>query len=253
MEARENVQEETIVDFFKKIEGIGGVLKAVAGDKLQAVVEFRPSGRRVLLDLTQEPVKVTVGEQGIDGTTGMAGTVEDLHEAFVGKLNVIEGIGQRKLLTKGAMCHMVSFFPVMGLTPVLYGDHLYAANGRKPGAIRRSLAAFIGFFFGIFAWLGGLLLRGLKRKELLVALGAMSRGSGRFSPHAVLAARPPMPGKSDHKLAAPRPGFIKRIWIGIMSFNMYLSGWFVSLFRYKLGLPIDLFKVLAKLARGLGY
>jgi hypothetical protein len=165
---------------------------------------------------------------------------------------VIEGIGQRRLLTKGAMCHMVSFFPVLGLTPVLYGDHLYAANGRKPGAIRRGLAAFIGIFFGIFAWLGGLLLRGLNSKELLIPLGAMSRGSGKFSPHAVMAPRV-KPQKSDHKLAPERPGFFKRIWIGIMSFNMYLSGWFVSLFRYKLGLPIDLFKVLAKLARGLGY
>ena len=70
----QNVQEDTIVDFLQSIETVGGLLKAVAGDKLQAVVEFRPSGRRVLLDLTRDPVQVSVGEQGIDGSTGMAGT-----------------------------------------------------------------------------------------------------------------------------------------------------------------------------------
>jgi hypothetical protein len=244
-------REQTMIEFFRRIGGIGGVMQAVAGDKLQAVVEFLPSGRRVLLDLTRNPVQVEVGGQGLDGTTGMAGSVDDLHDAFVGDLSVIEGIGQRKLMAKGGMCHLVSFFPVLGMTPVLYAEHLATANAR-PGALGRMLAGFFGFFFGLFAWLGGLLMRSLGRKELIVALDSMSRGSGRFSRQANLTKLPKARlRKSDHPLDVPRPSAVRRAWLWMLSTNLYLSGWFISLLRYKLKIPLDLFGILGKMSRGL--
>jgi len=246
--------ENGIVDFFKRIERLGGLLQRVTNGGTRAVVEFRGSGNRVLLDLVANPIQVIAGKQGLKGTTTMAATPQDLHETLLGKLAVMKGINQRRLLTKGGMCHLVAFFPIFDLVPVLYAEHLMLADSqkKKPGWFRRTWAAFFGFFFRMFACMGGLAMRGHKPKELIEAFTKMSRSAGRFSP--LIENKKPNNKKNEkeHPLQAPRPSFFRSVWLKTVSGFLYLAGWKISFLKYKLKVPIDLFRIIESLSNALG-
>ncbi|HUU01510.1 MAG TPA: hypothetical protein VM425_08735 [Myxococcota bacterium] len=245
--------QQGIVDFFGRIGKLSGLLTSVTGGGLQAVLEFRETGKRLLLD--PEGGRVVFGGHGLEGTVAMAGTSEDLHDLLLGKLSVIDGISERRLLLKGGMCHLVAFFPLFDLAPVAYAEHLLIEERRrqrKPRKLRRLLGAFFGLFFRLFAFLLGRALRRHPTRELNAALSAMSRGAARFSP-LIEPSRPVALGEEENNpLAAPRASLLRRFWFWTIRAAMFTGGRIISLMKYKLGLPVDLFRVLAGLSRGLG-
>ncbi len=247
----DNIQRG-IIDFFRRIGKLPGLLTSVTGGYLPAVLEFRESGKRLLLD--PENGRVELGGSGLEGTVSMAGSSQDLHAVLLGKLPVIDGISQRRLLLKGGMCHLVAFFPLFDLAPVPYAENLLLnerAPERKPGKLRSSLGAFFGLFLRLFAFMLGRVLRRRPTRELNQALAAMSRGAARYSTLAT-APRQAAPGaEDDNPLAAPRASWPRRCWLAIIRAAMFTGGRIFSLINYKFGLPVDLFDVLGGLSRGL--
>jgi len=246
--------ENDIVGFFAKIENLDNLMQRVTKGGIQAVLEFRETNKRVLVDLSSSPIQVVEGKQGIEGTVSMAATANDMHDVMIGKLGLADGINQRRLLTKGGMCHLVTFFPVLGLVPVLYAEHLLSINGakKKSGWFGRMWAGFFGFFFRLAAFMGGLFMRGHGPHELLDAFKSMSRGAGRFSPSIGKKSAARQKRKTNHPLQPRPPGFLRRIWLKLVSGGLYLAGWKLSLFKYKFKIPINLFRVLESLSRALG-
>lgn len=241
--------EQQMIPFFQRLEGLGGMLLKCTGGGFSSVVEFSESKKRIHLDLSRVPVKVRTGGTELDGTVGMAGSSEDLQQIMLGKLPVVDGIAQRRLMLKGSMRYLVSMFPVLDQTPVLYADHLY--KPRRAGPIRRGLARFFGWLFAFFAGLAGRLLRRADRRQVLSVLSAMSRGASRFSPGERMKKKPARKISADNPLEAPKTSLWRRTWIGILRFSMYMAGWQLSLFKYKLGFPFDLFAILGRFSDGL--
>lgn len=241
--------EQQMVPFFQRLEGLGGMLLKCTGGGFSSVVEFSKTKKRIQLDLSALPVRVRTGGTELDGTVGMAGSAEDLQQIMLGKLAIVDGIAQRRLMLKGSMRHLLNMFPVLEQTPVLYADHLH--QPKPAGPIRRGLARFIGWIFAFFAGLFGRLLRRADRRQVLSVLGAMARGASRFSPGERIRKVPERKISSSNPLEAPRASLWRRTWIGIMSFLMYASGWQLSLLKYKLGFPIDLFSILGRFSQGL--
>jgi hypothetical protein len=247
--------QEHIESFFGRVINLGGLMRAVTDGGLPAVLEFRGTGKRVLLDLTVDPVQVTTGGPGIEASVAMAASTEDLHETLLGRLPLMRGINERRLLVKGGMNKLVAFFPVFGLVPVLYADHLLSVNGKpdrkRPGWFRRGLAGFFGFFFGLFAWLGGKIMKGFRPRELIDALAAMSRGAGRFLPRIGKKEPPEKMEKPDNPLDEPAASWARRAWLRLVSGTLFVAGWKLSLFKYKFGIPVDLFRVMESLSKSM--
>ncbi|MFC1654622.1 hypothetical protein ACFL2F_02350 [Myxococcota bacterium] len=244
-----NGVEKQIVPFFKRLEGLGGMLLKCTGGGFSSVVEFSESKNRILLDLSTDPVRVRTGGHELDGTVGMTGSREDLQQIFLGKLPIVDGIAQRRLLLKGGMCYLVKMFPILDQTPVLYADHLH--QPKPVGPIRRGLARFFGWIFAFFAGLAGRMLRKADRRQVLAVLGAMSRGTSRFSPGERMRKKSVRKPSGDNPLDAPPASLWRRTWIGVLRFFMYMAGWELSLFKYKLGFPVDLFAILGRFSDGL--
>ena len=241
--------EKQMVPFFQRLEGLGGMLLKCTGGGFSSVVEFTESKKRIQLDLSQVPVRVRTGGTELDGTVGMAGSDEDLQQIMLGKLPVVDGIAQRRLLLKGSMRYLVAMFPVLDQTPVLYADHLQ--EPKRTGPLRRGLARFFGWIFAFFAGLIGRLLRRADRRQVLSVLSAMSRGASRFSPGERMKKKPKRKISPDNPLEAPRASWWRRTWVGFLRFCMYAAGWQLSLFKYKLGFPFDLFAILGRFSDGL--
>jgi hypothetical protein len=241
--------EQSMIPFFQRLEDMGGMLLKCTGGGFSSLVEFSDSKKRILLDLSRVPVKVRTGGTELDGTVGMAGSGEDLRQIMLGKLSVIDGIAQRRLMLKGSMCHLVKMFPILDQTPALYADHLH--RPKPAGPIRRGLARFFGWIFAFFAGLAGRLLRRADRRQVLSVLSAMSRGASRFSPGERMKKKPKRKVSAKNPLEAPKASLWRRTWIGILRFSMYAAGWELSLFKYKLGLPFDLFAILGRFSDGL--
>lgn len=244
-----NGVEKQMIPFFQRLEGLGGMLLKCTGGGFSSVVEFTGSKKRIQLDLSKVPVQVRTGGTELDGTVGMSGSEEDLQQIMLGQLPIVDGIAQRRLMLKGSMRHLVSMFPVLDQTPVLYADHLH--QPKRVGPIRRGLARFFGWIFAFFAGLAGRLLRRADRRQVLSVLGAMSRGTSRFSPGERMRKPPKRKISSNNPLEAPKASLWRRTWIGILSFFMYVAGWELSLFKYKLGFPFDLFAILGRFSDGL--
>jgi len=236
--------EQQMIPFFQRLEGMGGMLLKCTGGGFSSVVEFADSKKRIQLDLSRVPVRVRAGGTELDGTVGMAGSADDLQQIMLGKLSVIDGIAQRRLMLKGSMCHLVKMFPVLDQTPALYADHLY--QPKRAGPIRRGLARFFGWIFAFFAGLAGSLLRRADRRQVLSVLSAMSRGASRFSPGERMRKARKRKISAGHPLEAPRASLWRRTWIAVLRFCMYAAGWHLSLFKYKLGFPFDLFSILGR-------
>jgi hypothetical protein len=241
--------EKQMVPFFQRLEGLGGMLLKCTGGGFSSVVEFSDTKKRIQLDLSAVPVKVRTGGTELDGTVGMSGSQEDLQEIMLGRLPIVDGIAQRRLMLKGSMSYLVNMFPVLEQTPVLYADHLH--QPKRAGPIRRGLARFFGWIFAFFAGLAGRLLRRADRRQVLSVLGAMSRGASRFSPGERIRKAPKRKISTGNPLEAPRASLWRRTWIGILSFSMYAAGWQLSLFKYKLGFPFDLFAIIGRFSDGL--
>ena len=246
--------EDGIASFFKRIENLDRLMQRITKGGMQVVIEFRETGNRVLIDLASSPIQVTTGKQGIVGSASMAATADDLHDALIGKLGLVDGLNQRRLLTKGGMCHLVTFFPVLGLVPALYAEHLLSSNGakKKSGWFARMWAGFFGFFFRLSAFMGGLFMRRHKPQELIDAFCCMSRGTGRFSPLIENKVAAKRKSNTSHPLQPRPPGILRRIWLKMICGGLYLAGWNLSLLKYKLKIPIDMFRVLASLSKALG-
>lgn len=244
-----NAVKKNITSFFQRLEGLGGMLSKCTGGGFSSVVEFKNSGKRIQLDLSSDPVAVKIGGSEIDGTVGMAGTDADLEEILLGNLAVIDGIAQRRLLLKGGMCHLVKVFPVLDQTPVLYTDHLH--KPKAVGPVRRGLARFFQWIFAFFAHLAGRLLRRADRRQVLSVLVAMSRGASRFSPGERMQKKSKTKTSGKNPLDAPPASLWRRTWIRFLRFCMYAAGWELSLFKYKLGFPFDLFAILGRFSDGL--
>lgn len=241
--------ERNITPFFQRLEGLGGMLFKCTGGGFSNVVEFRESGKRIQLDLSTDPVRVRTGGHELDGTVGMAGTGDDLQDILLGNLSVVDAIAQRRLLLKGNMCHLVRMFPILDRTPALYADHLHRPE--PVGPVRRALGRFCGWLFAFFASLAGRMLKRADRRQVLSVLGAMSRGASRFSPGGRTRKKPRRKPSDDNPLEAPPASLWRRTWLGVIRFSMYVAGWKLSLLKYKLGLPVDLFAVLGRFSDGL--
>ena len=245
--------ENTIVTFFPRLEGIGGLLRALTGySPLRVVVEIRGTPNRILLDLASPSFQITVGGPGLQGVVCLAGSPEDLHQTFSGDMAIMEGIAQRRLLLTGSMGNLVLMFPVVDQIPVLYGEHLESldANRRKPGPIRRWLACGIERVAGVFVYLVGRVLRGLGRHEILKVLASMSYGAARFSGR-VRVMKPEVPSRSSsNPLDEPRPSLWRAFLMWTLSWKMYRAGWFVSLLKHRMGVPVDVFRVMERFSSG---
>lgn len=244
-----NEIEKNITPFFQRLEGLGGMLFKCTGGGFSSVVEFRESGKRIQLDLASDPVRVRTGGHEIDGTVGMAGTQEDLQDILLGSLRVVDAIAQRRLLLKGSMCYLVKMFPILDQTPALYADHLH--QPKPAGPVRRALGRFFQWFFAFFAGLAGRMLRKADRQQVLAVLGAMSRGASRFSPGERIRKKPRRKPTGHNPLDAPPASWWRRTWLGVVRFGMFVAGWKLSLFKYKLGFPVDLFAILGRFSDGL--
>lgn len=244
-----NQIERQITPFFQRLEGLEGMLFKCTGGGFSSVVEFRESGRRIQLDLAADPVKVRTGGHELNGTVGMSGTRADLQDILLGNLSVVDAIAQRRLLLKGSMCYLVKMFPILDQTPALYADHLH--NPGPAGPVRRALGRLFGWLFAFFASLAGRMLRLADRLQVLAALGSMSRGASRFSPAGRTRKKPRRKPSGQNLLEAPPASRWRKTWLGATRFCMYIAGWKLSLLKYKLGLPVDLFAVLGRFSDGL--
>jgi len=245
------VSIESIRGFFGRIRGLGGLLRPLTRGGMQAALEIRESGDMIFLDLEKDPVEISSRATTGEATVAMAASAPEIHDVLIGRLSLIDGIVQRRLLTKGGMCHLIAFFPLFGLTPVLYAEHLRLEGARRPGGLRRALAAFFGFFFGLFAFLGGVLLRRHSATELEAALQALSKGAGRFAPDVEVRKPAVRERAGEHTLDTPHTSTWSRAGRAILRGVFFLVGWKLSLIKYKLGIPIDLFRVLGRLSSGL--
>jgi hypothetical protein len=241
--------EQQMIPFFQRLEGLGGMLHKCTGGGFSSVVEFSKSKKRIQLDLSSQRVKVRTGGAELNGAVGMAGSEEDLQQIMLGRLSVVDGIAQRRLMLKGSMCYLVRMFPILEQTPALYADHLHQPEPAGPA--RRGLARFFGWIFAFFAGLAGRLLRRADRRQVLSVLSAMSRGASRFSPGERMQKKPGRKNTGSNQLEAPRASLWRRTWIGALRFFMYAAGWELSLFKYKLGFPFDIFAILGRFSDGL--
>lgn len=245
--APENHQQ-SIVAFFQRLDSMGGLLRAVTGERVSMVMEFRPSGERVVLDPTTDPVRIETGGPAVDGTVSMAGTPEDLHNMLIGKEPAARQMDQRRLLLKGGMLQMSRFFPFMDLTPALYASHLRSAPNGGPNKSRPSL---FQRFLGFFSFLSGLVLGRFRRPNFLRVMSAMSRGMLRALKLKGPASSPARPTGPAHPLEPPRPGLIKRIFLKIISANAFVGGYFMGFLKHRLKMKFDLFAVMARMSKGI--
>jgi hypothetical protein len=245
--------EDRILGFFARLEPLAGLLGALTDQRpVQVTIGITGSEQRVLLDLKSKPFQVVRGK-GLEGDAGLSGSPDDLAANFQGHLGIIEGIAARRLLLRGGMRFLVMFFPVLELMPVMYAEHLRALNGGgKPGRLRRGLGRVLAAVFSALAWVAGRMLRRYDRREVFVPLSAMARGGARFEPAVRAFPKREAPGGGpDNPLDLPRTPALRRLWLGFLSGILYLAGWKISLFKNKLGVPVDLFRVLAGLSAGL--
>jgi len=246
--------EQHITSFFPRLMRIGGLLHALVGHRrLRAVIEVRGADTRVLLDLAAEPFDVEVGGPGIDGDASLAGSPEDLYATFTGNLGIMEGIAQRRLLLSGGMGDLVLLFPVVEQIPAMFADHLESRQdpGEGPGRLRRALGRIVTGLAAGFSFVAGRLMRGRGRKDVIAAVSAMSRGALRFSLTAK-AKSPAKEGRTDYsnRLAAPRPSPWVRAWVTLIAFKLYWAGWTVSVLKHRLGIPVDVFRLMESFSNG---
>jgi hypothetical protein len=249
-------REETVAAFFPRLERIGGLVGALTDyAPLQVVIELRNTPTRVLLDMSASPFRVATGGPGLEGDVGLAASPDDLHSAFTGAIGVMQGVAERRLLMRGSMGKLVLLFPVVAQIPVMYGEHLEALDEtrRKPGPLARACAWLFNLLAAGFVYLVGLVLRGADRAEVLSVLEAMSRGAARFSPSVSVAPpSPPKEASTSNPLDAPPAPPWRRLWLGVLTAKMYWAGWFVSVLKHRLGVPVDIFRVMESFSAGVG-
>lgn len=251
---------DQVLAFLGELAPVGDLLDTLTdGEPVGVTVEVLDTGRRALLDMGDGGLQVVQGGGGLEGDIGMAATAGDLHQNFLGRLGIMEGIAARRILLRGGMCRLVKFFPVLELVPVLYSAYLDSRNGHgkpSPGPVRRGTGKVLGALVAGLGWLAGRMLRGHGRREVLIPLRAVARGAARFDPRArgpsrQRGRRNPAPAPQPNPLDQPGPGWWRRLWLGGLAAAMGATGWWVSLCRHKLGIPIDLVRVLGAVSRGL--
>ena len=262
-------QVETILSFLARLRSLGGLLLALAGRPLQLVIELRQEGRKVLLDLSEKGVKVVEGGTSLDAPAGMAATKEDLHQVLLGRMSITDGMETRRLLLRGGLYHHMAFVPVLDVAPALYEEHLLLAAaaedtrgeggegrvstpepGGSPGLLTRLL--------GVFAYLGGRVVGRLPRSLLIAAFRAMARGLSKFSTfefpereEPLVEARSTAPALVN-PLDPPPPGALAAAGGWLVRGGLFLAGFWVGLLTRRLGLRLDLFRLLERMAAGVG-
>lgn len=259
MTARANLQtpeqmQRSVAGFFHRLAPMSGLLRSVTGGEVSMVMEFRPTGQRILLDLTSDPLRIETGGAALSGTVSMAGTPEDLHNVLLGDESAARGLDRRRLLLKGGMLQISRFFPFMDLSPALYASHLESdadAAGAEREADRRRPSLFQRLL-GACALLAGLVLGRLKRANLIRVLNAMARGMLRALKRKPETMTYPRPRSGPHPLAAPRPGVFKRALLALVAGQAFLGGYLTGFLKHRLHFRFDLFAVMGRMSDGIG-
>lgn len=244
--------EDRITSFFFSLEDFGRLLGMLTDGNISVVIEFRGSGNRVSLDFSSTPARIRTGGLDIRGTISLAGTPGDLHDMLLGKLSILDGVLERRLLLRGGMNHIMAFLPVLRLVPVLYdcyADQLVETPGRS----RRILAGVIRNLTVFPSSLAGRILHGMDRKDRLTVLIAFSRGARRFSADPAIKAGRTQTGKNpSHLLAPPPPPPVRAFLLKFLSSAFYSTGYLLSLLKHRLKAPVSITNILRNVSNSIG-
>ncbi len=244
--------EDRITSFFSGLDAYGELLGAITDGGLSAVLEFRGSGKRVSLDVSSASVVTRTGGFDIRGAATVAGTPEELDDMLLGRLSVLNGLLERRLLLRGGMCHIVAVLPILGLVPVLYGDFTDRLE-KRPGRVRKFFGGVIDKLSRLPALLAGRLVFRLDGQSRLIVMNAFAAGARRFSAIPVAEPRGSRNLKDDsHPLDQPPPPALQAILLSSLSFVFYSAGWFLSVMKHRLELPVGMAGILKDVSDGIG-
>jgi len=216
-------QTELLASFFKRLEAIDAILRVIVSEaKIRALLTFRGSPeRRVLLDFSGGPVRVTLDDGTKEADISMAIRGKVMHEILCGRMSPGRALGERELLMRGSASNLARLIPLFDFGPVLYREHLEkpVLSGSSPQSDSRnteenimerrtfegnpiplvSLSSFEKLMFGALnavsyslGYLVGLLrYRVFKKLNLFDVLSAMSRGLAAASPQGSLQSSSP--------------------------------------------------------------
>jgi hypothetical protein len=218
MESGSAGQTEMLASFFKRLEAIDAILRVIVSEaKIRAALTLRGNPeRRVLLDFSSGPARVTLDEQAKEADVSIAIRGEVMHEILCGRMSAGRALGERELLLRGSSSNLARLIPLFDFGPVLYREHLekpVLTGSSTPSDSRKteeklmerttfegkpiplvSLSSFEKLMFGALnaisyslGYLVGLLrYRVFEKLNLFDVLSAMSRGLAAASPQARL-------------------------------------------------------------------
>ncbi|MBW2527773.1 MAG: hypothetical protein JRI23_26570 [Deltaproteobacteria bacterium] len=131
-DSRANLCGEWLTSFFERLAPLEPILRIILRDApLSAELSFRgPTDRKVMLDFSRKPARISVDESTDPGRIRVAVQSEVMHEILLGRLSPGEALGRRQLLLRGAASDLASFVPLFDFAPLLYRDHLADENVR---------------------------------------------------------------------------------------------------------------------------
>ena len=242
--------ERTVVGFLTRLERLGTLLVAVAPERQGLLVELRPAGRRVLVDLEAEPPRVRVGGVHLEGAVTLAASPEDLHATLLGVLPPTDGLGDRRLLLAGSMRDIARWLPVLALAPPLYAQHLRRARGET--RLGDTLASAALRAAALPAVRAGRLLGRLDRRELLDALLALARGAAEACPEATVPPAVDRSARRPNPLDSPLPSPSRAAALAALGRAMQASGRAAGEAVFRAGLDLDLVELLGMVGDGIG-
>ncbi len=227
--------------FLTRIPEFGPLVRAVVGTGLRMGMHVRETDRRVLIDLSADPIRVEFDPPSLSQAVVLRADAADLADLLAGRLDVMQGISQRRLLAAGGMADLVAVVPLFDLTPVLW------AAAEAPAQ-----ASWLQRPVGFVARLTGQGLAGLRRDELLDGLRGLARGAGGQMPGVPASAPAADRDARPNPLDAPRAAGARRLVGPLARHGLRALGWSLATARYRFGLPLDLLSTVSRLAEGLG-
>jgi len=117
---------DRLCSFFERLPSFDAVVRALLSEaELSVELCFRAApDRRVLLDLTCRPARVSVADPTRSGRVRVAVDSELMHDIMLGKLSAGVAFGRRQLLLRGSAFDIARLIPLFDFAPLLYREHL---------------------------------------------------------------------------------------------------------------------------------